>query len=228
MTTPRPYRKPVSAAAAREELTRCAGTQFDPAIVRVFLNVSIRRLWWRIGPAAWLAEVPLIGWVPLVAQRAAVGVGQLVPATAVAAGVPAMSLVSGPQPAVSDSPAPPPATAPAASSPTSPAEPASSDQGPSAGSAPQGAPRPHLVVPDASQAADPAPTTTRPAGGPDTPSTSASGATTTTGPPSSPPSGYPIPTKPPPPRTSPPSTTTTTTRSPPPPTTTRPTAPTRR
>jgi putative nucleotidyltransferase with HDIG domain len=38
MTTDRPYRRRLSAAEARAELRRCAGTQFDPAVVRVFCS----------------------------------------------------------------------------------------------------------------------------------------------------------------------------------------------
>ena len=36
MTSERPYRKALSCARALEELNRCAGTQFDPALVQVF------------------------------------------------------------------------------------------------------------------------------------------------------------------------------------------------
>ena len=41
MTSDRPYRKGTSFAIAREEITRCAGTQFDPGIVEVFLQIPI-------------------------------------------------------------------------------------------------------------------------------------------------------------------------------------------
>ena len=61
MTSARSYKKPCSAAAAREELERCAGTQFDPEVVRAFLNVSIGRLRLVIGPLSWLAELPVLG-----------------------------------------------------------------------------------------------------------------------------------------------------------------------
>jgi putative nucleotidyltransferase with HDIG domain len=37
MTSDRPYRKGSTFAAAKEEIVRCAGTQFDPQIVEVFL-----------------------------------------------------------------------------------------------------------------------------------------------------------------------------------------------
>lgn len=39
MTSDRPYRKGTSMTAARAEIERCSGTQFDPAIVAVFLRM---------------------------------------------------------------------------------------------------------------------------------------------------------------------------------------------
>jgi HD-GYP domain-containing protein (c-di-GMP phosphodiesterase class II) len=39
MTSDRPYRKGTTIATAREEIIRCSGTQFDPAIVEVFLRI---------------------------------------------------------------------------------------------------------------------------------------------------------------------------------------------
>ena len=39
MTSDRPYRKGTTFAAAKEEIARCSGTQFDPAIVEVFLRI---------------------------------------------------------------------------------------------------------------------------------------------------------------------------------------------
>ena len=39
MISDRPYRKAVSMEHAREEIKRCAGTQFDPAVVSVFLQI---------------------------------------------------------------------------------------------------------------------------------------------------------------------------------------------
>jgi HD-GYP domain-containing protein (c-di-GMP phosphodiesterase class II) len=39
MTSVRPYRKPISASEARAELKRCAGSQFDPAVVEAFLGM---------------------------------------------------------------------------------------------------------------------------------------------------------------------------------------------
>ena len=37
MTSDRPYRKAMTAAAAAEELTACQGTQFDPRLTEAFL-----------------------------------------------------------------------------------------------------------------------------------------------------------------------------------------------
>jgi HD-GYP domain-containing protein (c-di-GMP phosphodiesterase class II) len=39
MTTTRSYRKAMSTEAALEELRRCAGTQFDPEVVAVLLEL---------------------------------------------------------------------------------------------------------------------------------------------------------------------------------------------
>lgn len=58
MTAPRPYRRAVSPGAAREELTKCAGTQFDPAIVRAFLCISLFRLRGALGPLALVLPMP--------------------------------------------------------------------------------------------------------------------------------------------------------------------------
>jgi HD-GYP domain-containing protein (c-di-GMP phosphodiesterase class II) len=43
MTSDRPYRPALSAQEALAELRRCAGTQFDPAVVAAFCRVSERR-----------------------------------------------------------------------------------------------------------------------------------------------------------------------------------------
>lgn len=63
MTAVRPYRKPVSVSAAREELVKCSGTQFDPVVVRAFLNISMGRLWRVVGFASWVAQLPLVAWI---------------------------------------------------------------------------------------------------------------------------------------------------------------------
>ena len=39
ITSDRPYRKASSFTAARDEIQRCAGTQFDPKVVEVYFNL---------------------------------------------------------------------------------------------------------------------------------------------------------------------------------------------
>jgi HD-GYP domain-containing protein (c-di-GMP phosphodiesterase class II) len=63
MTAMRPYRKPIGVSAARQELVKCSGAQFDPVVVRAFLNISMGRLWRVVGLGSWIAQLPLIGWV---------------------------------------------------------------------------------------------------------------------------------------------------------------------
>ncbi len=75
MTAARSYSRPVPAAAARRELATQAGSQFDPAIVRAFLNVSIGRLRWIMGPLAILAQLPFLGGLQRVGEVAGVVAG---------------------------------------------------------------------------------------------------------------------------------------------------------
>jgi len=44
MTSDRPYRRGLLIAAAREEIRRCASSQFDPAVVTAFLSIPVARL----------------------------------------------------------------------------------------------------------------------------------------------------------------------------------------
>ena len=60
MTAARTYKPPLGVRGARRELTRHAGTQFDPSLVRAFLNVSIGRLLWVVGPLTWLTQIPIV------------------------------------------------------------------------------------------------------------------------------------------------------------------------
>ena len=59
MTSARSYKAPMSSTNARAELQRCAGTQFDPEVVRAMMNISLGRLWRAMGPMAWAAQVGL-------------------------------------------------------------------------------------------------------------------------------------------------------------------------
>ncbi len=57
ITAARSYKKPMTIQEARLEITRCAGTQFDPEIVRAFLQISIGDLRKAMGPLSWLAQL---------------------------------------------------------------------------------------------------------------------------------------------------------------------------
>lgn len=70
ITSARSYKKPMSPEAARRELVRCAGTQFDPMVVRAFLNASIGTKRNSIGALGWLVEVPR-AFVTVASQGAA-------------------------------------------------------------------------------------------------------------------------------------------------------------
>jgi putative nucleotidyltransferase with HDIG domain len=65
MTAARSYKRPVRKELALKELVRCAGTQFDPAVVRALVEVPSRRLMLVMGPSAWLAGVPFLGQAPV-------------------------------------------------------------------------------------------------------------------------------------------------------------------
>ncbi len=58
MTAARSYKKPIAPEKARAELAACAGTQFDPVVVRAFLNVGIGRVRAATGSVAWLSQFP--------------------------------------------------------------------------------------------------------------------------------------------------------------------------
>lgn len=90
MTSPRPYSKPMSAAAARAELASCAGTHFDPQVVRALLNISLGRLRKAMGAIAWFSQVPLLASMPRLSaaliqggQQAAAGAGGAIGVVAV-------------------------------------------------------------------------------------------------------------------------------------------------
>jgi hypothetical protein len=69
MTASRSYKKAISHRAAREELTRCAGTQFDPALVRAFLQISLPRLIWAMGPVAALVQLPFLNTIRVTGSK---------------------------------------------------------------------------------------------------------------------------------------------------------------
>jgi hypothetical protein len=109
MTAARPYKSAMSAAAAREELARHAGAQFDPRVVRAFLSLSLGRLRLAMGPLSWLAQWPFLAHLPRFGQNA----GQAGAALGGAAALGAAGLLAPPasftppasRPAVSQEPA---------------------------------------------------------------------------------------------------------------------------
>jgi outer membrane biosynthesis protein TonB len=60
MTSANSYKKPLTVAEARAELTAGAETQFSPEVVRAFLSISLGRLRIAMGPFAALAHVPFL------------------------------------------------------------------------------------------------------------------------------------------------------------------------
>lgn len=70
MTAARSYKKPLDSTVARTELTECAGTHFDPVVVRALLSVSLGRLQRATGPLGWLANVPILSSAPLAGAAA--------------------------------------------------------------------------------------------------------------------------------------------------------------
>lgn len=118
MTAARPYHKPKNATQARQELVRCAGTQFDPTIVRAFLGVSVGRLRWASGPLSWLAQSPFLRGLEGVAGAA----GRVATGAAAAGGVLAVAVAptAPAAPAVAAAPARAQRSRPSAGTPVSP------------------------------------------------------------------------------------------------------------
>ncbi len=97
MTAARSYQPARGARAALRELSTNAGTQFDPTVVRAFLDISARQLRRLTGPLAMLAQIPAVAGLQRVAEWAgtatagtavvvaAVATGVVVPATVEAA-----------------------------------------------------------------------------------------------------------------------------------------------
>lgn len=83
ITSARSYKKPMSAEAARRELVRCAGSQFDPTVVRAFLHASIGTRTTRAGAIGWLLEAPRV--FAAAASNAAGSAGAVVAASTIAA-----------------------------------------------------------------------------------------------------------------------------------------------
>ena len=116
MTAVRSYNKPKTVTEARRELVRCAGSDFDPAVVRGLLNVSLGRVRWTIGLAAWLAELPILGVPAQVSAEVVTRAAALQPVTkaAVGAALVAAASVTAPVVPAASGVAPPATSAPAA------------------------------------------------------------------------------------------------------------------
>ena len=110
MTSGRSYQTSMSLQEAREVLTRNAGTQFDPSVVRAFLNCSLGRVATVAGPLAWLGQTPVLArlatavgtptQVVLAASVAVVGATAFGALPDVLGNPPASALVAAPPPPV--------------------------------------------------------------------------------------------------------------------------------
>ncbi len=91
MTSARSYKKPMDANAAREEVARCASTQFDPEVVRAFLGIGVSRLRFIAGPISWFsafAGLPSLSTVSAPAAVAAVSAASVAVVGGAVAAVP--------------------------------------------------------------------------------------------------------------------------------------------
>jgi putative nucleotidyltransferase with HDIG domain len=123
MTAARPYSRPIRREAALRELVNCAGTHFDPDVVRALLTVPRRRLSVAMGPAAWLAGLPLAGQSSMTVVRAAAHAGTMTAgATAVVVAAVGPTTVLGAGPAFAEA-ASASAAAPATATATAPKAP---------------------------------------------------------------------------------------------------------
>src|SRR5438552_4523479 len=87
MTAARSYKRPMATRAAREELATCAGTQFDPDVVRAFFQISLPTLLWKTGPASFLIQIPFLTWIRQVGEQSIAAAAQAATTVAVVATV---------------------------------------------------------------------------------------------------------------------------------------------
>ncbi|HEX3003891.1 MAG TPA: HD-GYP domain-containing protein [Angustibacter sp.] len=95
MTAARSYKAARTVQAARAELARCAGTHFDPALVRCFLGIALPRLLWAVGPLAFLVNAPALRWLGDGGARVVDLTGATAQAAVTTAGVTAVVATSG-------------------------------------------------------------------------------------------------------------------------------------
>ena len=74
MTAGRTYRAALSDTRGRQELVDCAGTQFDPRVVRAFVTLSLDSVTRWAAPWALVAAAPLAGPPPDVGLHSAAGI----------------------------------------------------------------------------------------------------------------------------------------------------------
>ena len=93
MTAGRTYAGAIASPSARAELERCAGSQFDPTVVRAFLNAGLEPVGWASRFAAFFGALAVTGRQPTrdLATRATKAVAAGVVAVAVAGALPAAS-----------------------------------------------------------------------------------------------------------------------------------------
>src|ERR671924_1974513 len=65
ITSARSYKEASSTADGREEIARCSGSQFDPSLVRAFVNISLGRMRLVMGPVSWLTHATILARLPL-------------------------------------------------------------------------------------------------------------------------------------------------------------------
>jgi hypothetical protein len=161
MTSLRSYQKAMSPEAARAELTRKAGIDFDPDVVRAFLRCSRGRVGAVLGPLSWLTMIPLAGTGMASAAEATIRRGRTAATVAGGGGAVAAAAVLGivapaagpvalasPRPPITAEAAPAPEpeirVLPAGSVTSTPAPPATPAASPAAAPAPS--PAPNVVV----------------------------------------------------------------------------------
>ncbi len=93
MTSARSYQKPRVTAAARQELVACAGTQFDPPVVKAFLAIALPRLLWATGPVSLLVHLPFLAHLQEIGQASIAAAAQTATVAAVS-GITAVALLA--------------------------------------------------------------------------------------------------------------------------------------
>ncbi|WP_083908387.1 HD-GYP domain-containing protein [Ilumatobacter coccineus] len=86
MTSTRSYKDPMTSEAARAELSKHAGTQFDPDVVRAFLNASLGATSRLTRPSRWLSQAALLPQAIVTQVGAAIGPALAVVAVGTTAG----------------------------------------------------------------------------------------------------------------------------------------------